>query len=133
MSDKASTVDLTWLMDDLVCRVAQAEHAIVLSNDGLLLAASDGLERDDAEHLAAVASGLNSLARGGGQHLRNSPVRRTMVEYNDGFLFVTAAGNGACLAVICTSDIDVAVAAYEMEMLIVRVGQYMNTAVRGPE
>ena len=29
-------VDLTWLLDDLVVRVKQAEHAVVLSVDGLL-------------------------------------------------------------------------------------------------
>ena len=63
----ASSADLTWLLDDLVGRVKQAEHAVVLSTDGLLMAASQGLSRDDAEHLAAIAAGIQSLARGAGK------------------------------------------------------------------
>jgi len=125
-----AVVDLAWLMDDLVRRVADARHAIVLSADGLLLASSDGLDRDEAEHLAAAAAGMNSLARGAGRHFAGSTVRRTMIEFGSGFLFITAAGNGACLAVVCSSAIDIGVAAYEIEMLVVRVGQYLTTPAR---
>jgi uncharacterized protein len=31
---------------------------------------------------------------------------------------------------VCGSDIDVGVAAYEMEMLVVRVGQFITTPTR---
>ena len=127
----SSNIDLAWLVDDLVHRVADADHAIVLSNDGLLLAGSAELHRDDAEHLAAVASGLNSLARGAGAHFGNGAVRRTVIELTAGFLFVTAAGNGACLAVLCGATTDVGLVAYEMEMLVVRVGQYLTAPERG--
>jgi predicted regulator of Ras-like GTPase activity (Roadblock/LC7/MglB family) len=126
-----SNVDLAWLVDDLVHRVADAQHAIVLSNDGLLLAGSAELRRDDADHLAAVAAGLNSLARGAGAHFGNGSVRRTVIELTAGFLFVTAAGNGACLAVLCDATTDVGLVAYEMEMLVVRVGQYLTAPERG--
>ena len=53
-----ASADLAWLLDDLVERVREVEHGIVLSADGLLLASSKGLHREDAEHLSAVASGL---------------------------------------------------------------------------
>jgi predicted regulator of Ras-like GTPase activity (Roadblock/LC7/MglB family) len=125
------TGDLTWLVDDLVQRVADADHAIVLSTDGLLIASSADLSREDSEHLAAVASGLNSLARGAGRRFGNGEVRRTVIELVSGYLFVTSAGNGACLAVLCGEDTDVGLVAYEMEMLVVRVGQYITTPLRG--
>ncbi|WP_407924664.1 MULTISPECIES: roadblock/LC7 domain-containing protein [Catellatospora] len=128
----AATVDLAWLVDDLVHRVVEARYAIILSTDGLLIATSAGLAKADAEHLAAAAAGMSSLARGAGRHFGDSVVRRTMIEFGTGYLFVTSAGNGACLAVVCGSDIDVGVAAYEMEMLVVRVGQYITTPVRQP-
>ena len=60
----AVNTDLAWLLNDLVNRVREVEKAVVLSNDGLLLAASASMSRDDAEHLAALASGVQSLARG---------------------------------------------------------------------
>jgi predicted regulator of Ras-like GTPase activity (Roadblock/LC7/MglB family) len=131
MTEKTTaTVDLHWLVDDLVHRLADADHAIVLSTDGLLIAASGGLPREDAEHLAAVAAGLNSLARGAGKYFGDGPVRRTVIELVGGYLFVTAAGSGACLAVLAGGDIDAGLVAFEMEMLVVRVGQFLSTPAR---
>lgn len=86
--------ELDWLLDDLVTRVGEVRHAVVLSGDGLAVGASSALSREDAEHLAAVASGFHSLAKGAGRHFRAGDVRQTMVEMDDGFLFVAAAGRG---------------------------------------
>ena len=56
--------ELNWLLEDLIQRVVGARHAVVLSADGLLLGRSAGLSRDDSEHLSAMASAFQSLARG---------------------------------------------------------------------
>jgi predicted regulator of Ras-like GTPase activity (Roadblock/LC7/MglB family) len=125
-----STVDITWLVNDLVERVAHAEQAVVLSADGLLIAKSAGLGREDAEHLSAVAAGLHGLARGAGRRFGRGSVRQTIIEMESGFLFVTAGGNGACLAVLGTEDADVGLIAYEMAMIVARVGQYLSTPIR---
>ncbi|CAM5596567.1 hypothetical protein SGRIM119S_06389 [Streptomyces griseorubiginosus] len=60
--------ELDWLLDDLVLRVSEVRHAVVLSNDGLAVGSSTDLRREDAEHLAAVSSGFHSLAKGAGRH-----------------------------------------------------------------
>ena len=125
------TGKLDWLLDDLVDRVESAQHAVVLSADGLLMGASTGLGRDDAEHLAAVASGFQSLARSAGRHFKGGGVRQTIVEMDDAFLFVTAAGRGACLAVLATETADVGLVAYEMNILLKKVGAHMAAAPRG--
>ncbi|MGY0234492.1 roadblock/LC7 domain-containing protein [Longispora urticae] len=131
MAQKTSTVrDLAWLLDDLVERVAHARQAAVLSADGLLIAASSGLDREDADHLAAVAAGFQSLARGAGRHFGGGSVRQTIIEMDSAFLFVIAAGHGACLAVLGTEDADIGLIAYEMAMLVARVGQYLATPSR---
>jgi predicted regulator of Ras-like GTPase activity (Roadblock/LC7/MglB family) len=122
--------DLTWLVNDLVGRVDQTRHAVVLSADGLLMATTRDLRQEDAEHLSAVAAGFQSLARGAGRHFGGGPVRQTIVEMESAFLFVTAAGNGACLAVLGSAEADVGLIAYEMAMLITRVGRYLSTPVR---
>ena len=125
-----SAVDVTWLVNDLVDRVAHVQQAVVLSHDGLLIAKSTGLSREDAEHLSAVAAGMHGLARGAGRRFDRGTVRQTIVEMESGFLFVTAGGNGACLGVLGSEDADVGLIAYEMEMLVARVGQYLSTPVR---
>ena len=91
---------LDWLLDDLVRRVAHITKAVILSQDGMTLGTSDTLERDDAEHLAALAAGFQSLARGACQHFGGGAARQTVIEMEAGFLLVTAAGSGTCLAVI---------------------------------
>lgn len=122
--------DLNWLLDGLVTQVAQVRHAVVLSADGLVIGASRDLVREDAEHLAALASGFQSLARSTGEQFQGGGVRQTIVEMDDAFLFVTAAGQGACLAVIADGTADVGVIAYEMAMLVTRVGRHLSTRPR---
>jgi hypothetical protein len=124
------TANLTWLLDDLVERVPPARQAVVLSADGLLLGASATLSREDAEHLSAMAAGFQSLAKGASRHFGAGPVRQTVVEMESAFLLVTAAGQGACLAVLADSDADLGLVAYEMAMLVIRVGQTMDAPVR---
>ncbi|MEV7565601.1 roadblock/LC7 domain-containing protein [Streptomyces tanashiensis] len=123
---------LDWLLDDLTQRVGYIRHALVLSNDGLVTGASSGLVREDAEHLAAVSSGLHSLARGSGRHFRAGRARQTMVEFDDALLFVTAAGEGSCLCVLSGAEADVGQVAYEMTLLVNRVGEHLGVEARQP-
>ncbi|NRQ31775.1 roadblock/LC7 domain-containing protein [Nonomuraea sp. NN258] len=122
--------DLNWLLDDLIGRIDEAEHAIVLSSDGLLMASSAGLERTDGEHLSAVASGLQSLAKGVSDYVSGGQVKQTVVEWRSRFLIVTTAGQRACLAVLCSQSADIGLIAYEMAMLVARVGQYLTSGAR---
>ena len=130
MERMKQSANLTWLLDDLVERVPSARQAVVLSADGLMMGASTGLARDDAEHLSAMAAGFQSLAKGASRHFRAGPVRQTVVEMESAFLFVTAAGQGACLAVLAASDADLGLIAYEMAMLVTRVGEFMHAPER---
>jgi predicted regulator of Ras-like GTPase activity (Roadblock/LC7/MglB family) len=122
--------DLNWLLDNLVGQVEQVQHAIVLSSDGLVIGKSQGLARDDAEHMAALASGFQSLARSTGEQFDGGAVRQTIVEMDEAFLFVTATGQGANLAVLADSRADVGVIAYEMAMLVTRVGLHLSARPR---
>ena len=124
-SDNGSDTDLSWLLDDLVTRVAQIDKALILSRDGLAIGASRGFTREDAEHLSAVAAGFQSLARGAGQHFGGGRIRQTIVEMDNIFLFVTAAGEGSCLAVLSPATADVGLIAYEMAILVKRVGPHL--------
>jgi predicted regulator of Ras-like GTPase activity (Roadblock/LC7/MglB family) len=128
---RAGTLD--WLLDDLVSRVAQIEKAVILSRDGLAIGSSGTLSREDSEHLSAVAAGFQSLARGVGQHFGCGLPRQTIVEMESAFLFVTAAGEGSCLAVLASADAEAAgQIAYEMAVLVRRVGEHMTVGPRPP-
>jgi predicted regulator of Ras-like GTPase activity (Roadblock/LC7/MglB family) len=126
------TANLTWLLDDLIERVPPAMQAVVLSADGLMMGSSSGVARDAAEHLSAMAAGFQSLAKGASRHFKAGAVRQTVVEMDTAFLIVTAAGQGACLALLTGSDADLGLTAYEMAMLVKRVGEYMQAPERSP-
>jgi predicted regulator of Ras-like GTPase activity (Roadblock/LC7/MglB family) len=128
--DPGRVSDLSWLLDDLVARVDQVDKAVILSRDGLAIGASAELTREDAEHLSAVAAGFQSLARGVGQHFGGGSVRQTIVEMESAFLFVTAAGEGSCLAVLSPASADVGLVAYEMALLVRRVGTHLSVNPR---
>ncbi|RAY13544.1 roadblock/LC7 domain-containing protein [Actinomadura craniellae] len=129
-----TTPELNWLLDEMVDRVPVVRQAVVLSRDGLAVGASRSLEREDAEHLSALAAGVQSLARGAGMHFGGGELRQTVIETASFFLFVTAAGHGTCLAVLTSSDADAGLVAYEMAVLVKRVGEHFraNPRVPGP-
>jgi predicted regulator of Ras-like GTPase activity (Roadblock/LC7/MglB family) len=122
--------ELSWLLDDLASRVDDIQQAVILSRDGLTVAASESLSREDAEHLAALAAGVQSLARGAGEHFSLGDVRQTIIELEQAFLFVTAAGHGSCLAVMCPANADAGLVAYEMAMLVKRAGPHLAAQPR---
>jgi predicted regulator of Ras-like GTPase activity (Roadblock/LC7/MglB family) len=122
--------DLNWLLDDIVGRVVGTQHAIVLSADGLLLGKSTGMDKNDSDQLSAIASSLQSLAKGVSRHFSRGRVLQNLIEMEQGYLFVSAAGRGACLAVLAEQSVDVEMIAYEMNRLVKRVGDYMAAAPR---
>ena len=133
MAQTDTTGQLSWLLDNLVDQVEHVQQALILSRDGLVVAASRGLSPEDSEHLSALAAGLQSLARGAGKHFRTGQVRQTIIEMDSAFLFVMAAGRGTCLAVLTGADANVGLIAYEMAMLVRRMGKYLATESRFPD
>jgi predicted regulator of Ras-like GTPase activity (Roadblock/LC7/MglB family) len=125
-----TTGELSWLLDNLVNQVEHIKQAVILSRDGLVVASSQGLTREDGEHLSALAAGVQSLARGAGQHFQGGEVRQTIVEMEFTFLFVSAAGKGTCLAVLTSAEPNVGIVAYEMAMLVRRMGKYLGSESR---
>jgi len=115
---------LSWLLDNLL-EVNDVRQAVVLSRDGLVMAAAQGMSREDGDHLAALAAGLQGLAHGAMEYCGASEVRQTIIELDSAFLFVMAAGEGTCLAVVASQDANVGVIAYEMAMMVRRMGKYL--------
>jgi predicted regulator of Ras-like GTPase activity (Roadblock/LC7/MglB family) len=130
MAQANAAGQLSWLLDNLVGRVQHVRQALVLSRDGLVVAASQSVSREDGDHLSALAAGVQSLARGAGRQFAGGEVRQTIIEMEAAFLFITAAGEGTCLAVLSSADANVGVMAYEMAMLVRRMGKHLTAPPR---
>jgi predicted regulator of Ras-like GTPase activity (Roadblock/LC7/MglB family) len=94
--------DLNWLITNFVERVASVAHAIVVSSDGLPMA---------------------RVFEGGA-------VTQTVVEMQRGLLIVMAISDGSSLAVLAAADCDMGLVAYEMALLVERVGSALTPEVR---
>jgi predicted regulator of Ras-like GTPase activity (Roadblock/LC7/MglB family) len=127
----SSAQDLNWLITNFVERVPAVAHAIVVSADGLPLAFSEGFPPDRADQLAAVTSGLTSLTQGAARVFEGGAVLQTVVEMEGGVLLVMAISNGSSLAVLAAGDCDMGLVAYEMTLLVERVGRALTPEPRG--
>jgi predicted regulator of Ras-like GTPase activity (Roadblock/LC7/MglB family) len=126
----ATNSDLDWLLDRLVDQVPGTRNAIVLSDDGLVVSQSSSIERVDAERLAAIATGQQSLARGVGDVFGGGPVHQVIIELRELWLFVSSAGRGTHLAVVAGQEVDAEVMSVAMHTLVQQVGQRLGTEAR---
>jgi hypothetical protein len=129
----APVQNLNWLMTNFLEQVPDAAHAIVVSSDGLPMAYSQGLPPDRVDQLAAVTSGLTSLTQGGARVFEGGQVTQTMVDMQRGLLIVMAISDGSSLAVLAAADCDTGLVAYEMTLLVERVGSALTPAMRGAQ
>jgi len=125
-----SRQDLNWLVTNFVERVPKAAHAVVVSSDGLPLAYSDGFPPERADQLSAIAAGLTSMTQGAAQLFDAGGVSQTVVEMERGLLFVMSIRSGAVFAVLAAPDCDMGLVAYEMTLLVERVGRVLTPALR---
>jgi predicted regulator of Ras-like GTPase activity (Roadblock/LC7/MglB family) len=129
-STQAQPSQFGWLVNDFVERVPGVAHAVVVSADGLLLTASSRLPLDRADQLAAVASGCVSLTQGAARCFEAGGVKETIVEMERGIMLLMAISDGSCLAVLAAPVCDIGQVAYEMTLLVDRVGQLLTPELR---
>jgi uncharacterized protein len=98
-------------------RVPEVLHALVVSADGVPLAASERMRPGQPEQLAAITSGLVSLARSAAGLFDDGAMIQALVAMERGTLVVMAIDEGASLAVL-TSAADLDLVAYEMTRLV---------------
>ena len=126
----AGAQNLNWLVSSFAKRVAGVNRALVVSADGLLIAMSDGVDRAKGDQLAAIVSGLASLAHGASRCLENRAVKQMIVEMDGEFLFTMAISDGSTLCVTASDAADLGFVGYEMGLLVSRVGGALTPALR---
>lgn len=129
MTTKAAT-NLNWLLARLCDTVPAIKQAVVVSSDGMALAKSDGVDRETAERLAAVSSGMIGLAYGSAGRFGAGPVSNVIVEMQRGWLFVTGIRDGSLICCLTEKDVDMGTIAFEMSIFVQRVGESLTAEVR---
>ncbi|MGH3565194.1 MAG: roadblock/LC7 domain-containing protein [Pseudonocardia sp.] len=130
MRPQARPSQFGWLVTNFADRVPGVAHAIVVSADGLLLTSSDRLPRDRADQLAAITSGVISLAQGAARCFEAGGVIQTIIEMEHGIVALMSISDGSCLAVLASPTCDIGLIGYEMTLLVDRVGQLLTPELR---
>lgn len=128
--DVSDPQDFTWLINTLVERVHGATHALILSADGFPLTTSDGVSNDEAEQLAAIASGLLGLARNSAALFDKGTCEQIIIRLSRGYFLFMGIGDGAGLAVLTSAGCDMKVVAYEMTQFVEKAGHALTPRVR---
>lgn len=126
--------DLSWILDT-VLEMPGARHALLVSADGLLMARSKSVERDDADTVAAAMSGMQSLSRTVAEFCdtRDTQWRQTLIEFNGGWVFLISAGEGAYMAVSAAHDVDMADITFRMQQVVGQLGKALTSPPREDE
>jgi uncharacterized protein len=124
--------DLGWLLTSFARRVPTIVYSLAVSVDGLAIAVSDQVPRDEADQLAAITSGLASLTKGAATCMGTGQVRQTVVDMDGGVLLVMAVADRAFLAVLAEPGADLGQVGYETALLAQRVATALDPQPRPP-
>lgn len=126
----SGAANLNWLMGRFALTVPSIKQAVVVSSDGLAMAMSSDSDREAADRLAAVASGMIGLAYGSAGRFGAGSVCNVIVEMTEGWLFVTGISDGSLLCVLTGKAVDIGAVAYEMALFAERAGEVLTPEVR---
>ena len=124
--------ELNWLLEHLITTVDRVRQAVILSPDGLTMGNFARAEPGGGRPPGRPGGRRAEPGPGAGQRFAGGEVRQIIIEMDAALLFITAAVGGTCLAVLADPEADAGLIAYEMAMLVKRVGQHMVANPRSP-
>jgi predicted regulator of Ras-like GTPase activity (Roadblock/LC7/MglB family) len=109
-------------------------YSVLISGDGLRMAHSDSITRDEADAFAAAVSGVQSLGKAlamlcGDERNR---LRQNLIEYDQSLVLITAAGQNAMLGVCAAPTADAGLIVHRMNDLASRLGNELTSETRRP-
>ncbi|MFD5628331.1 MULTISPECIES: roadblock/LC7 domain-containing protein [unclassified Streptomyces] len=123
---KAAAADFNWLLNRFATETAGVVDVIGVSSDGLLLAVSQLRGQADSERLAAIVSGITSLAMGASGNYGLGGLNKVIIDLEEGHVLVSALGAGAVLGVVASKEAKLGNIAYEMTLFANRAGAVLS-------
>jgi len=121
--------NFNWLLDNFVQTSAGVCDAVAVSSDGLLMAMSHTLDREGAERVAAIISGMVGLSRGASKAFGWEPVHQIVVAMHGGYLFVSSISDGSNLGVVADAGCDIGLVGYQTKLLLEKIGALLSPAL----
>lgn len=125
----AGATRFNWLIDNFVNATAGVSDAVAVSSDGLLIAGSASLGRDDAEQVGAIVTAFVSLSLSTARCFEFTGLEQVIVSMGGGYLFVSSIPGGSALGVVATSGCDIGSVGYQTSLLVGRAGELLTPAL----
>jgi predicted regulator of Ras-like GTPase activity (Roadblock/LC7/MglB family) len=122
----AAAQQFNWMLSQFASQTPAVVDAIAVSADGLLMAMSDRLHREDADRMAAITSALMSLSNGAGKVRDIGLPSRVIIDLERGYLLITAISIGSALGVHATKTANLGQLAYEMATFANRASEVLT-------
>lgn len=122
----AEAQSFNWLIDKFVDDAPGVTDAVVVSNDGLLMAMSRSLGRDDAEHVSAIVTGFVSLGGSTSACFGFEGLNQVIVAMKGGYMFVSSISDGSALGVVATAGCDIGLVGYQTTLMVERAGSALT-------
>jgi uncharacterized protein len=128
----SDTGDLAWMISQFAEEARGVLHALLLSADGLAIAASHGFDPDLVDKTAAIAGSLIAVADAMSREYTAGELEiLTFRTVNMHFLLMSVADR-AGLAVLADRDSNLGIVGHEMRQLVTAVGARLNPDPRSP-
>ncbi|MEU6341923.1 roadblock/LC7 domain-containing protein [Streptomyces sp. NPDC046977] len=118
--------NFNWLLQAFSAQTSGVTDAVAVSSDGLLIAASRAGDRATADRLAAVISGITSLAFGASTTRNLGTLDKVIVDYSGGYLLVASIAAGCVLGVVAEKGASLSNLAYEITLFANRAGETLT-------
>ncbi|HEY3750200.1 MAG TPA: roadblock/LC7 domain-containing protein [Pseudonocardiaceae bacterium] len=126
----ANPQDFSWLINGFVARVHGVTHALVMSSDGFPLVVSESMGNDESEQLAAISSGLLSLAGNAAGLFDKGNCEQIVIRLSRGYFLFMGIGRGAGFGVLTARGCDMKVVGYEMTQFVEKAGHALTPQLR---
>ena len=118
--------NFNWLLNTFAGETAGVINAIAVSSDGLLMASSGRGDGAGSDRLAAIVSGMISLAGGAAANYQLGTLDKVIIDMSEGYLLVIAMNEGCSLGVVASKSASLGGVAFEMGLFANRVGPVLT-------
>jgi hypothetical protein len=122
--------EFSWLVDNFASSTPGVTHALIVSADGLPLIAAGGMSPDLADPLAAMTSGIISLANNIAGKVGEAGCDQVMLKFPNGHFLFMGIGKLAGFAVLVRDGANLGVVAHQMALLVDQVGHVLTPQLR---
>jgi predicted regulator of Ras-like GTPase activity (Roadblock/LC7/MglB family) len=112
-------------------RVPGVRGSVAATSDGILIA--HDVHDLEPTQIAALVAAMHAVAVRATLSTESGQLKDVITRASDGYLAVYAAGSAAIVAVLGTTDLNIAILNYQARTIIERVAEHLSNIARRPQ